>query len=135
MRRRPPRTGPALAIGTNLVELSLEIGDFERNIRDGRSLARRLRQNSHPSFIAHVLYLLAAAHVERGEAAEALTAAAEAAPAMRDQGSCLAAPALEQRGGSDHNRLRGMIFACELPLQGRFKMDCDTAGSGFAVSQ
>jgi hypothetical protein len=79
----------ALAIGINLAELALEMGDFDRTIRDGRSLARRLRQNSHPSLIAHVLYLLAAAHVERGDAMEALAAAAEAAPVMRDQGILL----------------------------------------------
>lgn len=79
----------ALAIGTNLAELSLEMGDFDRTIRDGRGLARRLRQNSYPSLIAHVLYLLVAAYVERGKAAEALAAAAEAAPVMRDQGIVL----------------------------------------------
>jgi tetratricopeptide (TPR) repeat protein len=117
----------ALAMAINLVELSLEMGDFDRTIRDGRSLARRLRQNSQASLLARVLYLLAAAHVEQGESDEALAAAGEAAPVMRDEGILLclfdhlALLAARTGRASDAALLAGYVDAaylrCERPRE------------------
>lgn len=75
----------AFVAAANLVSVSMEMGDFARAISDGRSLVARLRSTSHSALLAHMQFVLAAALVECGELDEALAAARDAAPVLRDE--------------------------------------------------
>lgn len=76
----------ALVVAANLVEVSVEMGDLERAIADGRDLVARLRSTFHASLLAYAQYILAAALVHRGDLGDALVVASEAVPVLRDEG-------------------------------------------------
>jgi len=77
----------ALAVAANLVQHSLEKHDVDCAISTGRDLAERLRDTTHSDLYGFVLGLLAVAFTAHGDLNEALAAAREAAPLLRDEGS------------------------------------------------
>ncbi|HEX4077386.1 MAG TPA: winged helix-turn-helix domain-containing protein [Rhizomicrobium sp.] len=76
----------ALVAAANLVQLRLENGDIEDAISEGRSLAGRLRTTRHSELLGYVLGLVAAALTARGDLMDALNAAREATPFLREEG-------------------------------------------------
>lgn len=76
------RTG--LVVAANLVQLTFESGDIDSAISAGRSVMRRLYDTPHSELRGGVMGFLAAALTSRGELDEALTAACQAAPILRD---------------------------------------------------
>ena len=65
----------ALTVAANLVQLSLEQGDFDGAISAGRNLTVRLRDTRHSYLLGLVLGVLAGAFTMAGNLDEALTAA------------------------------------------------------------
>jgi tetratricopeptide (TPR) repeat protein len=78
------RTG--LAVSANLVEVSLEMGDVDRAVAEGRELAARLRETHNTDTLGFVLGILCGALTMRGDLEEALAVAKEAAPLLHDHG-------------------------------------------------
>jgi len=76
----------ALVVAVNRVEFSLQRGDLDSAISEGRELAIRLREARQPDTLGFVLGVLAGALTARGDLNEALIAAREAAPLLRDFG-------------------------------------------------
>ncbi|HEY3777119.1 MAG TPA: winged helix-turn-helix domain-containing protein [Rhizomicrobium sp.] len=77
----------ALVVSANLVEAILELGDIDSAISSGQALTSRLRITSHSDILGYVLGILAAALTLRGDLELALSAAGEAAPLLRDEGT------------------------------------------------
>jgi tetratricopeptide (TPR) repeat protein len=77
----------AFTVAANLVQLHLESGDTDSAIAAGRDMMVQLRDTPHSSHRGFVLGVLTAAHTARGDLNEALKAAREAAPLLRDEGS------------------------------------------------
>jgi tetratricopeptide (TPR) repeat protein len=77
----------SLRMEANLVEATFDAGNVDEAISKGRGLAVRLRDSSHSYLRGFVLGVLAAALTARGDLDEALRAAGEAAPLLRDDGS------------------------------------------------
>lgn len=75
-----------LLVAANLVQLSLESGDIDSAISAGVDVAERLRDTRHSDMRGFTLGVLAAAHTARGNLDEALSAAREATPLLRDEG-------------------------------------------------
>lgn len=73
-------------VKVNLIESSMQIGDFDRAIMNARDLTLRLRDTFHSDVLGYVLGLLVAALTDRGDLEEALTVAREAIPLLRDDG-------------------------------------------------
>jgi predicted ATPase/DNA-binding winged helix-turn-helix (wHTH) protein len=77
----------ALNIAANMVQVvHLESGDAKGAVSAGRSVAARLRDTRHSDLLGFVLGVLAGALTALGELDEALAAAREAAPLLRDEG-------------------------------------------------
>jgi tetratricopeptide (TPR) repeat protein len=70
----------------NLIELLLQAGDFDGAIAGTRNVLPLLRRTSHYELLGFTLGLLSAALTARGDLAEALDTARDAAPLLRDQG-------------------------------------------------
>jgi ATP/maltotriose-dependent transcriptional regulator MalT len=76
----------ALVVAVNRVEYSLQRGDLDGAISEGRKLALRLREARQSDTLGFVLGVLAGALAARGDLNEALIVAREAAPLLRDYG-------------------------------------------------
>lgn len=76
----------ALNVAANLVQVHLEKGEAEEAILAGRDVVARLRATRHSDLLGFALGVLTAALVARGDLRDALTAAREAAPLLRDDG-------------------------------------------------
>ncbi|HEX4159303.1 MAG TPA: winged helix-turn-helix domain-containing protein [Rhizomicrobium sp.] len=76
----------ALVVAVNRVEFSLQRGDLDGAISEGRELALRLREARQSDTLGFVLGVLAGALAARGDLNEALIVAREAAPLLRDYG-------------------------------------------------
>lgn len=76
----------ALVVAVNRVEFSLQRGDLDGAISEGRELALRLREARQSDTLGFVLGVLAGALTVRGDLNEALIVAREAAPLLRDYG-------------------------------------------------
>ncbi|HEY4114708.1 MAG TPA: winged helix-turn-helix domain-containing protein [Rhizomicrobium sp.] len=76
----------ALNVAVNMVQARLEKGDVEEAISSGRSVVARLRGTRHSDLLGFALGILAAALTAQGDWREALAAAREAAPLLRDDG-------------------------------------------------
>ncbi len=77
----------ALVVRANLVQLLLESGDIDGAILAGRSVTMRLRNTRHSEVRGFALGVLAVALMARDELDEAMSAAREAAPLLRDDGA------------------------------------------------
>lgn len=77
----------ALIVAANLVQLLLERGDFDGAVSTGLSVMERLRATPHSDVRGFALGFLVAAHTARGDLDDALAAAREAAPLLRDEGT------------------------------------------------
>jgi tetratricopeptide (TPR) repeat protein len=78
------RTG--FVVRVNLVEFSMQLGDFERAIAVARELVEALRNTFHSDVLGNVMRLLVGALTENGDVEEALAIAREAVPLLRDDG-------------------------------------------------
>ncbi len=76
----------AFVAAANLMQLSFQTNDLDSAISAGRELAARFRDTCHTDVLGYVLGLLAGALTARGDLDEALTAARQAAPLLRDEG-------------------------------------------------
>lgn len=76
----------ALNVAVNLVQLRLENGDADEAVLAGRNIVSRLRGTCHSDLLGFALGILAAALAACSVAEEALAAAGEAAPLLRDDG-------------------------------------------------
>jgi len=74
-------------IAANSVQLTFECGDVERAIASGRDLVGKLLETPHVDIRGFSLGVLSAALIAKGALDEALTAAREAAPLLRDEGA------------------------------------------------
>jgi tetratricopeptide (TPR) repeat protein len=77
----------ALVVSADAVQLALQRGDVDGAISGAHDVTSRLRDTPHLEIRGLVWGLLAAAHTERGDLNEALTAAREAAPLLFDEGA------------------------------------------------
>ena len=77
----------AVAVAANLVEVAMEKDDVDSAVVAGRRLIARLHGTVHSDLRSGVLRLLAGALTARGDLNEALSAAREAAPLLRDEGN------------------------------------------------
>jgi tetratricopeptide (TPR) repeat protein len=77
----------ALVLSADLVQAALETGDVDGAISAGRNVTVQLRDTPHTEIRGFVLGVLAAALTARGNLNDALTAAREAAPLLRDEGT------------------------------------------------
>ncbi|HEY2447193.1 MAG TPA: hypothetical protein VGI20_15775, partial [Rhizomicrobium sp.] len=76
----------AVLVAANLVQVRMESGDVDGAISAGRAVAVRLRETHHSDLLGFVLGVLAGAFTARSDLNEALTAAREAAPLLREDG-------------------------------------------------
>jgi tetratricopeptide (TPR) repeat protein len=76
----------ALVVSANLVEAVLELGDVDAAISSGQELIVRLRDTYHTDILGYVLGMVSSALTFRGDPAQALAAAQEAVPLLRDEG-------------------------------------------------
>ncbi|HLY05646.1 MAG TPA: winged helix-turn-helix domain-containing protein [Rhizomicrobium sp.] len=76
----------ALNVAANLVQVHLEKGEVDNAIRAGVGLVARLRATRHSDLLGFALGILAAAFARRGDLKEAMAAAREAVPRLRDDG-------------------------------------------------
>jgi hypothetical protein len=101
----------ALIVAANLVEVSVEMGDLDRAVAKGQGLVVRLRGTAHADILGFVLFNLVVACTQKGEFAEALAAAREAAPVMRDEGMlCCLVDHLALRGALIGDAARGALL-------------------------
>ncbi|HEY6578972.1 MAG TPA: winged helix-turn-helix domain-containing protein [Rhizomicrobium sp.] len=73
-------------VSANLVEAALEKGDVDGAVSAGRELAAGLRETHNTDTLGFVLGVLCGALTVRGDLEEALAAAREGAPLLRDDG-------------------------------------------------
>jgi len=76
----------SLTVGANLVEAGVDSGDLDYAISTARSLLARIYDTPHAYLLGYVQGVLTAALTARGDLHEALMAAREAAPLLRDEG-------------------------------------------------
>jgi tetratricopeptide (TPR) repeat protein len=79
----------SLGLAANLVQLSLESGDVDGAISAGRDMLARLDDSRYSDIRGFVFGVLAAALTSRGDLDGALTAAREAAPLLREEGTLI----------------------------------------------
>ncbi|HEY4114486.1 MAG TPA: winged helix-turn-helix domain-containing protein [Rhizomicrobium sp.] len=80
-------TRSALTVAANLLEVNIDSGDIDGAIVAATSLADRILGSSHSYLRGYVLGVLSGAYTARGDLHDALLAAREAAPLMRDEGT------------------------------------------------
>ncbi len=76
----------AFVVSANLVEAILELGDTDAAIFSGQELISRLRDTYQTDILGYVLGIVAAGLTLRDDLTEALSAAREAVPLLRDEG-------------------------------------------------
>jgi len=77
----------ALTVAANLLEVNADSGDLDGAIVAATNLAARIRDTSHSYLRGYVLGVLSAAYTARDDLHQALIAAREAAPLLRDEGT------------------------------------------------
>lgn len=77
----------ALTVLSNLLEVNVDSGDIDGSIAAATNLTARIRDTSHSYLRGYVFGVLSGAHTWRGDLHEALIAAREAAPLLRDEGT------------------------------------------------
>jgi len=76
----------SLTVATNLLEVAVDGGDLDHAISTARNLASRVRDTPHAYLLGYVQGIHSAALTARGDLHEAVIAAREAAPLLRDEG-------------------------------------------------